>query len=459
LPVVAVAFISTTHEKAFPVLSFNYSHVKQPFEISLWILLALLMKLGFHIIPRVSDVVPESCLLIVVGLLISGIIKVIREKAPILDSQLFLLYLLPPIILDASYFLPIRPFTENMGTILVFWFVAAITSTNEQPESTQPAGLCQCLFSLLLFPAGGVVKFTSSVLGSFRSIACGVMMRPYMEANISHESNIGIKYFLKMWSSVSKTLIFIFLGVSTMAGPHAWNWTFVIFAIILCLVSRVLGVIGLTYTINKFRIVKLTKKDQFIVAYGGLRGAIAFSLGFLLTESKMKNMFLTAIITVIFFTGFVQGMTIRPLVELLAVKKKEESKGSINEEIHTGIGGSSAKLPTLVSVFFFFFLLSSNNSFNPLSHNLYEESREEEIRKILRANLQKTRQRVVPFTHHLLMCVCELSEIRFRKQRVEMEKRMSHSLTVPANHHETPPARKVFFDSEASVEKQLFTHF
>ncbi|XP_026156044.1 Na(+)/H(+) exchanger beta-like [Mastacembelus armatus] len=293
---------STTHEKAFPVLSFNYSHVKQPFEISLWILLALLMKLGFHIIPRVSDVVPESCLLIVVGLLISGIIKVIREKAPILDSQLFLLYLLPPIILDASYFLPIRPFTENMGTILVFW-----------------------------------------------SIACGVMMRPYMEANISHESNIGIKYFLKMWSSVSKTLIFIFLGVSTMAGPHAWNWTFVIFAIILCLVSRVLGVIGLTYTINKFRIVKLTKKDQFIVAYGGLRGAIAFSLGFLLTESKMKNMFLTAIITVIFFTGFVQGMTIRPLVELLAVKKKEESKGSINEEIHTGIGGSSAKLPTLVS--------------------------------------------------------------------------------------------------------------
>lgn len=66
------------------------------------------------------------------------------------------------------------------------------------------------------------------------------------------------------------------------------------------------GVIGLTYIINKFRIVKLTKKDQFIVAYGGLRGAIAFSLGFLLTDHKMKNMFLTAIITVIFFTVFVQ---------------------------------------------------------------------------------------------------------------------------------------------------------
>lgn len=70
------------------------------------------------------------------------------------------------------------------------------------------------------------------------------------------------------------------------------------------------GVIGLTFIINKFRIVKLTKKDQFIIAYGGLRGAIAFSLGFLLTNSEIKHMFLTAIITVIFFTVFVQVIAI-----------------------------------------------------------------------------------------------------------------------------------------------------
>lgn len=37
---------STAHRKAFPVLSFKYDDVKKPFEISLWILLALLMKLG-----------------------------------------------------------------------------------------------------------------------------------------------------------------------------------------------------------------------------------------------------------------------------------------------------------------------------------------------------------------------------------------------------------------------------
>ena len=73
------------------------------------------------------------------------------------------------------------------------------------------------------------------------------------------------------------------------------------------------GVVGLTFIINKFRIVKLTTKDQFIIAYGGLRGAIAFSLGFLLDKvryAEIREMFLTAIITVVFFTVFVQVRTL-----------------------------------------------------------------------------------------------------------------------------------------------------
>ncbi|XP_033950230.1 Na(+)/H(+) exchanger beta-like [Pseudochaenichthys georgianus] len=626
---------STTHKKAFPVLSFNYQDVRKPFVISLWILLALLMKLGFHIIPNISNVVPESCLLIGVGLLVGGIIKAIGEEAPVLDTKLFFHYLLPPIILDAGYFLPIQAFMENMGTILMFavvgtlwnvFFIGGMIFAVCQIEGVQLAGvdLLSCLLfgsivsavdpvavlavfeeiqinellHILVFgesllndavtvvlyhlfeefshagtvtvldgvlgivcffvvSLGGVlVGAIYGLLGAFTSrftthtrvieplfvflysymaylsaevfhlsgimslIACGVIMRPYVEANVSHKSYTTIKYFLKMWSSVSETLIFIFLGVSTVAGPHAWNWTFVISTVILCLVSRVLGVIGLTCIINKFRIVKLTKKDQFIVAYGGLRGAIAFSLGFLLTDNERKNMFLTAIITVIFFTVFVQGMTIRPLVELLAVKKKKESKPSINEEIHTqflghlltGIedicghyghhhwkdklnrfnkaylkkwliagerstepqlisfynkmemkqammlveSGSAAKLPSVLSS------VSMQNiqqrgSGNRRAIPSISKSREQEIRKILRSNLQKTRQRLRSYSRHDLMIdpfEDNVSEVRFRKQRVEMERRMSHYLTVPTNRQESPSVRKVCFEPE----HQVFTY-
>lgn len=81
---------------------------------------------GFHVIPSVSSIVPESCLLIVVGLLVGGLIKGVGEKPPILKSDIFFLFLLPPIILDAGYFLPLRPFTENLGTILIFAVVGTL---------------------------------------------------------------------------------------------------------------------------------------------------------------------------------------------------------------------------------------------------------------------------------------------------------------------------------------------
>lgn len=81
---------------------------------------------GFHVIPSVSSIVPESCLLIVVGLLVGGLIKGVGEKPPILNSDIFFLFLLPPIILDAGYFLPLRPFTENLGTILIFAVVGTL---------------------------------------------------------------------------------------------------------------------------------------------------------------------------------------------------------------------------------------------------------------------------------------------------------------------------------------------
>ncbi|XP_031441986.1 Na(+)/H(+) exchanger beta-like [Clupea harengus] len=622
----------TSHhtKKAFPVLSVNYDYVRMPFEISLWILLASLMKLGFHLVPRLSAVVPESCLLIVVGLLVGGLMKLVGENPPVLDSKLFFLCLLPPIILDAGYFLPIRAFSENVGTILMFAVIgtlwnAAFTGMvlygvcQAEGGELKEVGLLACLlfgsivsavdpvavlavfeeihinellhiivfgesllndavtvvlyhlfeeFSnagmvtladaclgvvcFLVVSLGGIlVGAIYGVLGAFTSrftshtrvieplfvflysymaylsaevfhlsgimslIACGVVMRPYVEANVSHKSYTTIKYFLKMWSSVSETLIFIFLGVSTVAGPHEWNWTFIIVTVFLCLLSRVLGVIGLTLIINRFRIVKLTCKDQFIVAYGGLRGAIAFSLVYLLSPEHFtkKNMFLTAIITVVFFTVFVQGMTIRPLVELLAVKRKKETKHTINEEIHIQfldhlLGGIEDvcghcghhhwkdKLSRFNKAYVKKWLIAGDRSMEPQLISFYHKlelkqalmmlegggtytnvsmqniqpkrpvpervvprmsrGREEEVRKILRANLQNTRQRLRSYSRHTLFEDPlegeeeDYSEAQMRKQRVEIHRRMSHYMTVPAKQN-SPPARRVRFESDNQV--------
>ncbi|CAL8288341.1 unnamed protein product [Merluccius merluccius] len=637
-------------KKAFPVLELDYDHIHTPFEISLWVLLASLMKLGFHLIPRLSSIVPESCLLITVGLLVGGLIKLAGEDVPpVLNSQLFFLCLLPPIILDAGYFLPIRPFMENLGTILMFAVVGTLWNSffvggllygvcQLQPTNSSILNDIELLPCLLFgsivsavdpvavlavfeeihinellhilvfgesllndavtvvlyhlfdeYASVGTVTMTDAVLGvlcflvvavggvlvgavygilaAFTSrftshtrvieplfvfvysymaylsaemfhlsgimalIACGAVMRPYVEANISHKSHTTIKYFLKMWSSVSETLIFIFLGVATVDGKHAWNWTFVTVTVILCLIGRVIGVVGLTFIINKFRIVKLTTKDQFIIAYGGLRGAIAFSLGFLLDKvryAEIREMFLTAIITVVFFTVFVQGMTIKPLVELLAVKKKQEAKRSINEEIHTQfldhlltgiedicghyghhhwkdklnrfnkkyvkkclIAGERSKEPQLIAFYHkmemkqAIELVESGGGVKlppsvpstvsmqniqpkkppPAERALPQlpKGREDEIRKILRGNLQKTRQRLRSYNRHTLVAdpfEDGLNDLLLKKHKmIELEKKvkMSNYLTVPAAPPDSPTIARARLasDPQAYNMKQI----
>lgn len=50
-------------KKVFPVLDVDYHHIQTPFEISLWVLLASLMKLGeYHVdVMFVTSVLPAAC--------------------------------------------------------------------------------------------------------------------------------------------------------------------------------------------------------------------------------------------------------------------------------------------------------------------------------------------------------------------------------------------------------------
>ncbi|KAG8504837.1 Sodium/hydrogen exchanger 2, partial [Galemys pyrenaicus] len=181
-----------------------------------------------------------------------------------------------------------------------------------------------------------IVEFKQKLCLLCRITACAMTMNKYVEENVSQKSYTTIKYFMKMLSSVSETLIFIFMGVSTVGKNHEWNWAFVCFTLAFCLIWRALGVFVLTQVINWFRTIPLTFKDQFIIAYGGLRGAICFALVFLLPAAVFprKKLFITAAIVVIFFTVFILGITIRPLVEFLDVKRSNKKQQAVSEEIH-----------------------------------------------------------------------------------------------------------------------------
>ena len=75
--------------------------------------------------------------------------------------------------------------------------------------------------SLRCFRSKNVFTFDSGIMAI---VFCGITMKQYVEANISQKSHTTVKYFLKMTSNASETVIFALLGISTLdVHHHEWN--------------------------------------------------------------------------------------------------------------------------------------------------------------------------------------------------------------------------------------------
>lgn len=79
---------------------------------------------------------------------------------------------------------------------------------------------------------------------------------------------------------------------------------------------------------NRFHVNTITSKDQFIIAYGGLRGAICFSLVFLLPDFHRKKLFIAATTVVILFTVFIQVKPVLGTNSGLGPLQESDGEGS-----------------------------------------------------------------------------------------------------------------------------------
>ncbi|TMS01166.1 Sodium/hydrogen exchanger 5 [Larimichthys crocea] len=81
----------------------------------------------FHFSQRFTTVVPESCMLILLGLVLGGVVLIANKKQLYqLEPALFFLFLLPTIVGDAGYFMPARLFFDNLGAILTYAVVGTL---------------------------------------------------------------------------------------------------------------------------------------------------------------------------------------------------------------------------------------------------------------------------------------------------------------------------------------------
>ncbi|KAF3843425.1 hypothetical protein F7725_002274 [Dissostichus mawsoni] len=233
-----------------------------------------------------------------------------------------------PVVEPVDVFLGVARFLVvgfgGLGFGILFGFVAAFTTRfTSRVKEIEP--LFIFMYSYLAYLVAELFAISSIMA----IVTCSLTMKYYVEENVSQRSCTTIRHVIKMLGSISETLIFFFLGVVTITTEHEWNWGYILFTLLFAIVWRGLGVLVLTQIINPFRTIPFNMKDQFGLAYGGLRGAISFALVFTLPDHiGRKPLFVTATICIILFTVFLQFINVR---------RTNRDLDTINAEIHSRI--------------------------------------------------------------------------------------------------------------------------
>ncbi|XP_050992506.1 sodium/hydrogen exchanger 3.1 [Labeo rohita] len=439
-----------------PIVTFKWHHVETPYLVVLWVFVAGLAKLSvIKLSHRVTSVLPESGLLIILGFILGGIVWG-ADKAQTfkLLPPTFFFYLLPQIILDASYFMPNKLFFSNLGAILIYaifgtcWNAAtvglslwgcyeagamgnldisllqfllfgsliaavdpvAVIAVFEEVHVNEvlfilvfgesllndgvtvvlynvfdafvtlggpmidAAEILKGIFTFVVVAFGGsflgvvfafllslLTRFTKHIqiieagfvfvvgylayltaemlsLSAILSITfCGVCCQKYVNANMDEKSVTTVRHAMKVLANGSETMIFVFLGVTAIDTEiWVWNTGFILLTLIFIFIYRVIGVFLLTWMLNKFRLVPIEVIDQVVMSYGGLRGAVAYGLAAMLDEDSIpeKNLMISTTLIVVYFTVILQGVTMKPLVQWLKVKRAAHSDLKLIEKLN-----------------------------------------------------------------------------------------------------------------------------
>ncbi|TGZ68180.1 hypothetical protein CRM22_004390 [Opisthorchis felineus] len=426
--------------------------------VILFLLAMILLKMIFHRIPYLPEYMPESLLLIIVGIIFGAFVRYVISANTVgetvwqLTPRLFFYYLLPPIVLEASYSLYNRTFSEYLGVVLIFAVVGTILNflligfcmnglllagalgdikdkfdlkgmllfssliVAVDPvavlaifqdigvelslyyivfgESLLNDAITVVLYDIMSAFAGtdnvtgqqiavgiasfftvsfgglliGVVvgiisclitrikshlnAFTLILLAYFSyimadcvgwsgiisMIGCGLVQAAYAFHNLDHKSVTLVHKLTKLVAEVSESVIFLFLGVEVLRGNIEWQSGFILWSLVLCLFARAVVVLAITAAVNAVQVdnTKISFTEQVVLIYGGLRGAVSFSLSILIVPERLgpsgqysRHVMITATMFIILFTVGFMGVTMKPLVKLLKIRMQTKRKLSL----------------------------------------------------------------------------------------------------------------------------------
>jgi CPA1 family monovalent cation:H+ antiporter len=154
--------------------------------------------------------------------------------------------------------------------------------------------------------------------GVLAALTAGLVAGNYRSsAAISDSGRHALAPFWEYVAFIANSLIFLLIGAQEAQQHFSGLWLPVLVGIVLVTCGRAVAIYSLCAAFARSRL-RIQSKDQHILFWGGLRGALALALALALPEDLPHH---DAIVTITFavvaFSIFIQGLTITPLLRRL----------------------------------------------------------------------------------------------------------------------------------------------
>jgi len=205
-----------------------------------------------------------------------------------------------------------------------------------------------------------ILASISGFSGLISIFFCGITMSDYTWMNFSEVGKMTVHRCVLAVAYCAETMIFVYLGTSLFSFRHHYSAGMIFLTLALCFGARLIGIFGLTPIVNLARDRKITFREQIVLWFSGLRGAIAFALSVELCEIskgghvivdldesehsdediKASEKFVTTTLIVVLFSTYICGALTAPLISCLNIETDQDITSMVeNQAPPTGLLG------------------------------------------------------------------------------------------------------------------------
>lgn len=154
--------------------------------------------------------------------------------------------------------------------------------------------------------------------GVLAALTAGLVVGNYGAPNrISNAGRHALEIFWEYMAFIANSLIFILIGAQEAQEHFSGLWIPILVAIALVTLGRAVAIYPVCLLFAHSRL-KVERRDQHILFWGGLRGALALALALALpADLPYRDVIITLTFAVVAFSVFAQGLTITPLLRRL----------------------------------------------------------------------------------------------------------------------------------------------